>query len=445
MPPAAPPEREAKGGAVKRFDWADLLRHHPIFSALSAAEVERLLADDASDERSYPAGTTVIHVDEVGDSLFLVGSGAIEVVLPIDKDKHLGLAVLRKGEIFGEMAFLERRPRSASAVAWEACVLLEIRGRAFRSILDAHADVEMKVLMKVSERLRQANEQILDAQFRGVDEKLRLFNDKLDVEHRIVDASLRAAQTVFDQTKQRADEVISSFERTRTMLQVTGSIIGSVVTLLVAGLGYFGYNELRNVRDVAREARAGAETVKADVKEVESARASLVGAKAQLDETRKVMLGLLDASFSDAAARGDVGDAVTVYRQYRALLGPGEGMPEPLFNYVETRIRRDSPERATDWSDLLLLMAEDARRAGTDRQEAWAYYLLLAQAALAKPEAFEPAFVRYQETMTQQKRRGLKLDQADRDMLDRLEQLFTRAELRKKQAFDRVVAVARSL
>lgn len=444
MPPAAPSEREAKGGAVKRFDWADLLRHHPIFSALAAEEIERLLDDDVSDERSYPAGTTIIHVDEVGDSLFLVGSGGVEIVLPIDKDKHLGLAVLRKGEIFGEMASLEGRPRSASAVAWEACVLLEVRGRAFRSILDAHPDVEMKVLMKVSERLRQANEQILNAQFRGVDEKLRLFNEKLDVEHRIVDASLRAAQTVFDQTKQRADEVISSFERTRTMLQVTGSIIGSVVTLLVAGLGYFGYNELRNVRDVAREARAGAETVKADMKEVEAARASLVGAKAQLDETRKVMLGLLDASFFDATARGDVGDAATVYRQYRALLGPGEGVPEPLFNYVETNIRRDA-ERATDWRDLLQLMAEDARRAGTDRQEAWAYYLLLAQAALSKPEAFEQVFPRYQEMIAQQKRRGLKPDQTDLAMLERLGQLFDRAELRKKQAFERVVAAARSL
>lgn len=430
---------------MKNFDWADLLRHHPIFSALPPAEVQWLLADEQSDERSYAAGTTIIHVDEVGDSLFLVGSGGVEVVLPLDKDHHVSLAVLRKGEIFGEMAFLEGRPRSASAVAWEACVLLEMRGRAFRKILDAHAEVEMKVLMKVSERLRQANEQILNAQFRGVDEKLRLFNEKLDVEHRIVDASLRASQTVFDQTKQRADEVISSFERTRTMLQVTGSIIGSVVTLLVAGLGYFGYNELRNVRDVAREARAGAETVKADMKVVEEAKASLVSTREQLEETRKVMLGLLRASFSEAADRDDVGDVMTAYRQYRALLGQNEPMPEALFNYVETRIRRGSADRPIDWSDLLVLMAEDARRAGTDRQEAWAYYLLLAQTALAKPEAFDAAFTRYQEMMAQQRRRGLKLEQTDREMLERLGALFGRAETRKRQSFERVVAIARSL
>jgi len=429
---------------VKSFDWANLLRHHPIFSALSAADVQWLLADEQSDERSYPAGTTIIHVNEVGDSLFLVGSGAVEVVLPMDNGKQVSLAVLRKGEIFGEMAFLEGRPRSASAVAWEACELLEMRGRAFRHVVDAHPDIEVKALLKVSERLRAANEQILDAQFRGVDEKLRLFNEKLDVEHRIVDASLRAAQTVFDQTKQRADEVISSFERTRTMLQVAGSVIGGIVTLLVAGLGYFGYNELRNVRDIAREARAGAETVKADMKVVEEAKAGLVSTREQIEETRKVMLNLLRASFSEAADRDDVGDVVSAYKQMRALLGPHEPMPEALFNYIEIRMRRASAERPTDWSDLLVLMADDARRAGTDRQEAWAYYLLLAHSALAKPEAFDQVFARFQTTMAEQRRRGLKPDDADREMVRRLAEVVGRTDQRRKQSFDRVVGVVRA-
>jgi hypothetical protein len=108
-------------------------------------------------------------------------------------------------------------------------------------------------------------------------------------------------------------------------------------------------------------------------------------------------------------------------------------------------MRRAGADRPTDWSDLLLLMAEDARRAGTDRQEAWAYYLLLAQIALAKPEAFDATFARFQETMAQQKRRGLKLDETDREMLRRLAEMVGRADQRKRQSFDRVVAVAKSL
>jgi len=430
---------------VKTFDWADLLRHHPIFSALDAREVRWLLQDDVSDERSYPAGITIVHVGEVGDSLFLIGSGAVEVLLPLDADKRVSLSVLRKGEIFGEMAFLEGRTRSATGVAWEACVLLEMGGRAFRKVLDEHPDIEVKVLLKVSERLRQANEQILNVQFHGVDEKLRLFNEKLDVEHRIVDASLRAAQTVFDQTKQRADEVISSFERTRTLLQVTASIIGSVVALLVTGLGYFGYNELRNVRDMGKEVRTDAEAVKTELKSVREATRDLVSTRAQLDETKKVMMGLLHASFSEAVSREDVGDVVVAYRQLRALLGPHEPMPEALFNQVELRMRRASSDRSADWSDLLKLMAEDARKAGTDRQEAWAYYLLLAHAALTKPAEFEATFVRFQEVMTQQKQRGARPDQTDKEMLQRLADVFAGADSTKRQSFEKVVGLARSL
>jgi len=120
-------------------------------------------------------------------------------------------------------------------------------------------------------------------------------------------------------------------------------------------------------------------------------------------------------------------------------------MPEALFNYVEIRMRRAAADHPTDWSDLLVLMAEDARRAGTDRQEAWAHYLLLAQTAMAKPEAFEPAFARFQETMAQQKRRGLKPDDTDREMLRRLAELVGRVDQRKRQSFERVVAVVRGL
>jgi hypothetical protein len=180
------------------------------------------------------------------------------------------------------------------------------------------------------------------------------------------------------------------------------------------------------------------------MKVVEEAKAALVSTREQLEETRTVMLGLLRAAFSEAADRDDVGDVVSAYKQMRALLGPHEPMPEALFNYVEIRMRRASAERPTDWSDLLVLMAEDARRAGTDRQEAWAYYLLLAHSALAKPEAFDQAFARFQATMAEQKRRGLKPDDTDREMVGRLAELVGRADQRRKQSFDRVVAVVRA-
>src|SRR2546426_7201614 len=49
---------------VKTFAWAELLHHHPIFSALSDKEVRSLLQDEVSKERSNAAGTTILHAGD---------------------------------------------------------------------------------------------------------------------------------------------------------------------------------------------------------------------------------------------------------------------------------------------------------------------------------------------------------------------------------------------
>jgi len=280
---------------VKTFAWSDLLDHHPIFSALNDKEVRWLLQDEVSKERSYAAGTTILHAGEVGDSILLIGAGSLDAVLPLDGGKQINLSVMRKGEVFGEMGFFEERPRSATVIAREACTLLEIGGRDFRKTLEDHPEIEVKLLLTVSDRLRNANEQLLKLHLHGIDEKLQLFNTKLDVEHRIVETSLRAAQTVFDQTKQRADEVISSFERTRSLLQVTATVIGTIVTLLVSGLGYIGYKEVKDIRDMGKEVRDSADSVKKATLELENT-------LKQLNEVKKVMSELLSSSFNDVVS-----------------------------------------------------------------------------------------------------------------------------------------------
>jgi len=419
---------------VKTFAWADLLHHHPIFSALNDKEVRSLLQDEVSKERSYAAGTTILHAGEVGDSILLIGAGSLDAVVPLDGGKQINLSVMRKGEVFGEMGFFEARPRSATVIAREACTLLEISGSDFRKTLEIHPDIEVKLLLTVSKRLRNANEELLNLHLHGIDEKLQLFNAKLDVEHRIVDTSLRAAQTVFDQTKQRADEVISSFERTRSLLQITATVIGTMVTLLVSGLGYFGYNEVKSIRDKGEEVRANADSVKKATLELEST-------LRQLSETKNVMSGLLTSSFEEAVSRYDKGDAEEFHARLRGLLGPTEPMPHRLLISVETRMMKGAVQ---DWSDLLEVMAQDARAAQTDRQESWAYYLLLVNSLLAKPNEFEATFKRFGDVLTEHKSRGVKADGTDKEILKRLASFVTTTHPAKNQSFEKVVELATS-
>jgi two-component system, sensor histidine kinase len=154
---------------VKKFDWAALMQHHPVLSGLDDRYVQWLLADDASTERHYEPGDVIIREGDIGDSIFVIGSGAAEAVLSTSGGQSIVLSLMLPGETFGEMGLFERRPRSATVRARDACIVLEINGADLRRLAEAHTNLEFKVLLKVSERLRSKNEQILTLHLKGVE------------------------------------------------------------------------------------------------------------------------------------------------------------------------------------------------------------------------------------------------------------------------------------
>ena len=144
---------------MKSFNWQNFLRSHPIFASLNEEEIANLLRDEVSQERVYPQGTVILRGGEVGDSLFLISSGSVQVTLWGTEGPRFPLAVLQAGEIFGEMAVLERRPRSATVLAKEHCLLLEVAGEEIRKLLEAHLEMQVKMYTIIRDRLKQASQQ----------------------------------------------------------------------------------------------------------------------------------------------------------------------------------------------------------------------------------------------------------------------------------------------
>lgn len=140
---------------MKSFPWQNLLRPHPLFVSLPREEIESLLGDEGSQERRYSQDAVILNEGEVGDSIFLIGSGAVQVTLRGTGGPVTLLAVLQAGDIFGEMAVLEHTPRSATVFAKEGCVLLEITGERIRALLDAHPRMQVVMYTLVRDRLRQ--------------------------------------------------------------------------------------------------------------------------------------------------------------------------------------------------------------------------------------------------------------------------------------------------
>ena len=155
--------------SVKHFDWAGFMREHPILSGLDDQHLQSLLGDEASIERHYCPGDVIVREGELGDSIFVIGSGAAEAVLSAAGGQRIVLSVMVPGETFGEMGFFEQRPRSATVRARDACVVLEIMGAEVLRLVEADPKLEFKVLLSVSERLRSKNEQLLALHLRGIE------------------------------------------------------------------------------------------------------------------------------------------------------------------------------------------------------------------------------------------------------------------------------------
>jgi len=147
--------RGQRQGSMKAFDWQNLLCSHPIFSGLNAEELANLLRDEVSQERVYPQDTVILREGEVGDSVFLLSAGSVQVRLSGTAGPLMPLAIIQTGEIFGEMAVLERKPRSATVLARENCLVLEMAGEEIRKLLEAHPEIQVRMYTVVRDRLKQ--------------------------------------------------------------------------------------------------------------------------------------------------------------------------------------------------------------------------------------------------------------------------------------------------
>jgi CRP/FNR family transcriptional regulator, cyclic AMP receptor protein len=103
----------------------------------------------------------------------------VEAILDPGGGTPILLAVLGRGEVFGEIGLIERRPRSATVRAKEHSIVLEIHGPQFRDLMDDHPDIELRLLLKIRERLQNASELVLRAQLKTIDEKIDFLNARI--------------------------------------------------------------------------------------------------------------------------------------------------------------------------------------------------------------------------------------------------------------------------
>jgi CRP-like cAMP-binding protein len=107
----------------------------------------------------FDNGQVLFHEGDDGDDMYIIQSGRVAIKKRV-KDGDATLAVLEKGDFFGEMAILERMPRSATAEVVEEGDLIVISGEMFGDMIKANPEIAVRMLRKQSIRLRETNRQV---------------------------------------------------------------------------------------------------------------------------------------------------------------------------------------------------------------------------------------------------------------------------------------------
>jgi CRP/FNR family transcriptional regulator, cyclic AMP receptor protein len=135
----------------------ELLQNIDLFSKLSPKHIERLSACIVG--KSVARATSIFAKGDPGSSLFAICQGTVKISTPSVDGHDAMFNLMGKGDIFGEIALLDGRPRSADAIAVTDCELLVIERRDFLPLIREEPDIALKMIEVLCARLRPPTEQ----------------------------------------------------------------------------------------------------------------------------------------------------------------------------------------------------------------------------------------------------------------------------------------------
>ena len=107
--------------------------------------------------RMFNQGAVIFRENEQGSEMFIIIQGVVEIRKSTGPSSSKILTTLKKGDMFGEMAIIEKQPRSATAVAVQPTRVLVLNERLYDAMLGSNPDFARKMNRVLSERIRRAD------------------------------------------------------------------------------------------------------------------------------------------------------------------------------------------------------------------------------------------------------------------------------------------------
>ncbi len=162
---------------------ADAKRHlHGVwlFSDLDERELSRVAA--LSRERACGRGQTLVAQGDCSDDLYCIIAGRLKVSSIAHEGNEVLLSLMGPGEVLGELALLDQKPRSANVTAVELCRLLVVPGAPFRALLLEVPTLALKLLQVMATHVRRLSRRAEDVA--TLDVKARLAKALVDLADR---------------------------------------------------------------------------------------------------------------------------------------------------------------------------------------------------------------------------------------------------------------------
>jgi CRP-like cAMP-binding protein len=105
--------------------------------------------------QSFTAGQTIFNAGEVGDSMFVVIEGQVDLLVRGTLVEQLG-----PGGMFGEMALLDKEPRVATAIAGTDCKVVPINEKRFNFLVQQTPHFALQLMRVIADRLRRMDSRL---------------------------------------------------------------------------------------------------------------------------------------------------------------------------------------------------------------------------------------------------------------------------------------------
>jgi CRP/FNR family transcriptional regulator, cyclic AMP receptor protein len=152
-----------------------------LMAALSEPEREALLS--IGSRVLLRRGSSMVRQGEPGEMLFVLLAGYVKVTVSADDGNEIILALRGRGELIGEFAVIDGRPRTASVSALEPVVAARISRLPFLAFCAQYPDANGKLMRALTDKLRTATDRRAAARFLDPDARLARTLSELAARH----------------------------------------------------------------------------------------------------------------------------------------------------------------------------------------------------------------------------------------------------------------------